>query len=105
MSSEAERIAAGLSEAQSQTLLRAKANNKCDGYHLPQHRDGGRMKHSLFNLGLCSITGRITVLGLAVRKVLETDNAQHGSNTTKAKQRACANALGDFLSWLRETAK
>ena len=33
------------------------------------------------------------------------DIAAHGSNATKAKQRACANALGDFLSWLRETAK
>ncbi len=47
---DAEQIAAGLSEAQSQTLLRAKANNKCDGYHLPQHRDGGRMKLTYRNV-------------------------------------------------------
>jgi len=56
------------------------------------------------------VTEKLFPLSLLERELKQRITACHeianiGSNATRAKQRASAKSLGDFLSWLRETSK
>lgn len=75
MTSEAERIAAGLSEAQKRALKSARHIPETSKYSLLGWSDGGQLVQSIKDLGL--LNGPfLNRKAMAVRKVLETDNAQ-----------------------------
>lgn len=74
--SNAEQVAAGLTEAQRGAILNAAPGATPKPLFVPVYRDMGRLAASLRDLGLAKVHARgtaLTRLGLAVREILRRE--------------------------------